>query len=547
MLRLRGLGTELRLVLILGGLCVALFLVGIGFRPIWDIDEGMHATTAKEMVLTGDWITPTFNGEKFHDKPVLFNWLTALSFLLLGFNAFAARLPGALMGIGSVALVYFLGKRQGGPTLGFLSGAILATSPMFITLSQAVVHDIVLVFFVTLALVLFYFAYTEIRHRQARLILSYVAVGLAVLTKGPVGIVLCGLTIGSFLLLRRKVSFLKEMKLGWGLVIVILVAAPWYVTTSLRNPEYLNHFFIHQNFLNFVSSKAARHPEPFYYYAPILMGGFFPWSIMLPIALVRPFWNSLKRVDEATLYLIVWFASVFLFFSAASSKLGPYILPLFPPAALLVGRLWHELLNTATANLRKAFTYGLGVLSFGMVGGLVYLFTNQPEKLPNSYGVDLLWVNGLSLFLSLATIGAFALILMRRYRDAFAANVTMILIGVLFFTFVIAPAIAPYRSSKHLALVLDRIAPRKENVVFFRKVRESVLFYTNRRASVLNKPAELLDYLEGSRDHYAVISRHHLRMFPNIRLLSEIVAEDGTDVIIRSKPLRPQGNGAGPQ
>jgi 4-amino-4-deoxy-L-arabinose transferase-like glycosyltransferase len=532
------LGNETRLVVILGLLCIILFLVGLGSRPLWNIDEGMHAATAKEMVLTGDWITPTFNGEKFEDKPAFFNWLTALSFILLGFTEFAARLPAAVMGIGSVALTYLLGRRLGGPILGFLGGTILATSPMFVTLSRVVVHDIVLVFFITLALFFFYTAYSQERHRRKCMLWFYLALALAVLTKGPVGLVLPGLTIGLFLIMKRELSFLKEMRIGWGLLIFFLIAAPWYIAMSLRDPEYLRHFFIQQNVMNFISSEAARHPEPVYYYVPLLFGGFFPWSVLLPIAIVVPFWNGLKNVDDGSLYLVLWFASVFLFFSAASSKLGPYILPVFPAVSLLVGRLWRDLCFAPTANSRRAFVYCTGFLSMCLLGGLVYLFTHQPVKLQRDYGVDLVWVNGLSVFISLLAIGSFVLVLMRRYRGAFAMNVATTVAGILSFVFIIAPSISPYRSSKRLALALDHAAPAAERLVFFRKLRDSALFYTNRKAIIFNKPAELVDYLEANPGAEAFVSRYYFKIFPEISLSSEIVDQDGNDLIIRAKSSR---------
>ena len=181
---------ETTLVFILIALCLLLFFLRLGARPLWDVDEGKHAVTSMEMVRSGDWITPTFNGEPFFDKPVLFNWLEALAFLVFGFTEFAARLPAAILGTGCVLVTYLLGRKLANATVGFLAGAILATAVEFIILSRTVVHDISLVFLVTLALYLFYFAYQDIRHRQRNLLFLYAAMGLAVLAKGPLGLAL---------------------------------------------------------------------------------------------------------------------------------------------------------------------------------------------------------------------------------------------------------------------------------------------------------------------------------------------------------------------
>ena len=147
-------------ILTLVALCFVLFFLFLGDRPLWDVDEGMHAATSKDMILTGDWVTPRLNGEKFYDKPPLFNWLVALSFLIFGFTEFAARLPAALLGLGCVLFTYFLGRRMFNPLTGLLGGLILATGGEFIGLSIAVVHDMVLTFCITLTLYFFYRGYT---------------------------------------------------------------------------------------------------------------------------------------------------------------------------------------------------------------------------------------------------------------------------------------------------------------------------------------------------------------------------------------------------
>jgi len=348
-------GDERFLVLLLVSVCLVLFFARLGDIPLYDNDEGIHAVTSKEMVLSGDWVTTTFNGEPFYDKPVLYNWFAAVAFLIFGFTEFAARLPAALLGLGSVLATYALGRRLAGPMLGFLGGMILATSPEFITLSRAVVHDISLVFFVTLTLCLFYCGFTASTGTKRYLLPFYAATGFAVLAKGPVGLVLPGATIGLFLILRGQLSFIKHMFLGWGVLIFLIVVAPWYVLISLENTEYAGYFFIQQNLMNFLSSRQARHPEPFYYYLPVLMGGFMPWSVFLPLAVVDPLRRRLSQIEDGPLFLLIWFGVVLIFFSAAASKLGTYILPLFPAVALLVANVFKRRMAEPTARFRWIF------------------------------------------------------------------------------------------------------------------------------------------------------------------------------------------------
>ena len=241
---------EIVLVSMLLLLCFTLFFFRLGARPLWNTDEGMHASTSKDMVLSGDWVTPTLNGKNFYDKPILYNWLAALSFMLFGFTEFAARLPAALLGLGCVIITYLLGRRMFGPMVGFLAGVILATSPEYVVLSRVVVHDIALAFFVTLSLFLFYLGFVSERYRKTCFLIFYVSSGFAVLAKGPVGIALPGLIIGLFLILKGRLRFIKEMWVGWGTLVFLLVAAPWYILISLRNSDYASYFFIQQTSFN---------------------------------------------------------------------------------------------------------------------------------------------------------------------------------------------------------------------------------------------------------------------------------------------------------
>lgn len=525
---------EIALVSILLLLCLTLFFFRLGARPLWNPDEGKHASTTKDMVLSGDWVTPTYNGKNFYDKPILYNWLAAISFTVFGFTEFAARLPAALLGLGGVIITYLLGRKMFGAMAGFLGGVILATSPEYVILSRVVVHDISLAFFVTLSLYFFYLGFASAGHRRIYFLLCYASSGFAVLAKGPIGAALPGLIIGLFLMLKGRLRFLKDMQLGWGTLVFLIVAAPWYILISLKNSDYAGYFFLQQNLQNFLSSEIG-HPEPFYYYIPILLGGFFPWSFFLPLALTRTLGVRLKAMDDGSLFLVIWLGAVFLFFSIASSKLPTYILPSFPAAALLVGVLWHDLLSAPTPQLRKGFIYSSVPMVAVLTLALVYIVITPPTRLMSKYGIDLLRMNSLASTVAGMALLSFLLLVRKKYKAFFSANVGLILGGIILFIVLIVPSISPYRSSKRLAQRLDALVPPGEKFVFYREIRDSALFYTNRRGLVLYIPRQVVQHLASGKKTYCVIEKRHFEELEKLKEISEVVYREGRDLIITTK------------
>jgi 4-amino-4-deoxy-L-arabinose transferase-like glycosyltransferase len=519
------------LIVLLMALCLTLFFFHLGARPFWDPDEGKHATTSKDMVLNGDWITPTFNGEPFYDKPILYNWLAALSFLVLGFTEFAARLPAAVLGSGCVIITYLLGKRMFNPAVGFLSAVILATSGEVIVLSRAVVHDISLVFFVTLALYLFYLAYKDNRHKKRNLVFFYAASGLAVLAKGPVGLALPAMIIGLYLVVERKLSFIKQMHIGWGILIFLAIASPWYILISLKDPDYAAYFFIKQNLGSFLSSD-TQHPEPFYYYIPVLFGGFFPWSCFLPLAFIYAIRNRLETVRKGTAFLVIWFSVVFIFFSMANSKLATYILPLFPAASLLIALLWHELLSAPPPGIRKAFLVSFLPVVMIFSGAMIYLWASPPVEIEYESGIKLNQINLLALLLLAAVFLALFFLLAKKDSAFFTAMVGMMVTALICFLLLLAPSLAPYRSTKKLAQKYDQLTPPNEKLVFYRRIRESALFYANRKARVLKTNEQLEEHLASQKRVFCFISQKRLS---DLKSIPYVIDQEGDNLLISNK------------
>jgi 4-amino-4-deoxy-L-arabinose transferase-like glycosyltransferase len=519
-------------LLILLLLCLVMFFFSLGSRPLWDTDEGMHAATSKDMVTSGDWITPRLNGEPFHDKPALFNWMVALSFLVFGFTELAARLPGAVLGTGLVLVTYLLGWRMFGRNVALAGGVVLATSLEMIVVSRSVLHDSALVFFVTLALLFFWQAFSGGPRRMLWLLLCSASCGLAVLAKGPVGVVLPTLVVVPFLLVRRRPGFFRVSELVLGALVFVVVVALWYVPVALRNPDYAGYFFIKQNLMNFLSSE-SNHPGPLHFYVVGLLGGFFPWSFLLPVAV----WIAAGRQPEETLparqFLVIWLAAVFLFFTVASSKLITYILPLFPAAALLVGHAWDELATRSRP--RRVFSISLLAAVSVFVIAAVAFRIQPPLVWHSKYGIEmgplrlLLW---LVLGCWLATLG---LHLAHRTWRSFAAIAAMMVFFVVIVTVAIVPEIDPYRSSVRLARQLDRLLSPGEPLLFYQRLQDSALFYTDRRAVVLHQPAELVDLMRRHDPVYCVLTGWRYQDLVEKGFVFGVLDREGNTLLISNR------------
>jgi 4-amino-4-deoxy-L-arabinose transferase-like glycosyltransferase len=330
-------------------LCWFVLFHNLGAPALMEPDEGRNAEVAREILLLGDWITPHYDFIPYLDKPMFFYWLAAAAYKLFGVSEFSARLPSALAALGCVLLVYDLGRRFAGRWAGLWSGLVLSTSPAFMAFSRAVIFDMTLAFFITLALWAFERGRAAAATRATKFFLvMYAAAAGAVLAKGPIGLAIPALVIGAYWLVRRRQPPLGAMKPLSGAAIVLLIAAPWYLWAEARNPGYLHYFFVEENFLRYLTPRFNR-GQPWYFYLEVLAIGFLPWTTMLQL----PFTRASELKNEDRLFILLWVAVPFIFFSFSAAKQPGYILPAFPPLALLVGTAIARALEMRTAGSRR--------------------------------------------------------------------------------------------------------------------------------------------------------------------------------------------------
>ena len=296
----------------------------LGVRPLYKADESRYGEISREMVASGDWTTPRLNGFKYFEKPPLQYWATAALFELLGERDWVARLWTALIGFAGIALTLYAGNRLFAPPAGNYAAAILAGSPLYIVLGQVNTLDMSVTFFLSAAI----FALA-----LRRMLWFWVACALAVLSKGLIGIVLPVGALGLYILLRREWSLIGRLRLLPGAALFLVIAGPWFLLVSARNPEFAHFFFVQEHFQRYLTEMHQR-VHPAWYFVPVLAAGMAPWIVPIAHAAAR----AIKERSDAELLLWCWALVVFVFFSISSSKLPPYILPMFPALAVLAAR-----------------------------------------------------------------------------------------------------------------------------------------------------------------------------------------------------------------
>ena len=342
------------------------------------------------------------------------------------------------------------------------------------------------------------------------------------------------MAIGLFLIFKRQLRFLKEMQIGWGLLIFLAVAAPWYILISLNNPDYLEYFVLKQNIGSFLSQQ-SRHPKPFYYYIPVLMGGFFPWSLFLPLALWRALRAKAALHGDGLIFALTWFGVIFVFFSVATSKLGTYILPLFPAASLLVGALWYDLLHASEAGLRKGVLISYLPFAAAMAIVFVYLLLAPPDALATDTGLKLSLVYFLAAWMLAWVLLSSALVIKKKYHafiGSVAAMVTTLFVLVLIY---VVPLLGPLISGKELALKLDNLMAPGENIRFYLKARASFLFYTDRSVELLENPQQLKEYMGSAKTVYCVFKHDDWQDVADLHDAMQVVAQVGDKLIVTNK------------
>jgi len=315
------------------------FFAGLGRGAITDSDEAFYAESSREMVDSGEWITPYYNYEPRFQKPIAYYWLTSATYFVTGATGFGARLWAALAGVGLVLVTAACGRRWYDETTGLLAGAIVATNFGYFSIARMSLPDLPLTFCITLAIWAAFVSTLESERSPRKfVVLAAIGLGLGFLMKGPVGLIIPLMVIVPVLMIERRSIGLNPADLVIGVVIMIAVAAPWYLMMWARHGnEYLQGFFVGDNFERFATDR-FNDPRPWWFYLPVVAGGLLPWT---PLALVwlgpiTQFLRGRRAVGTIDLRLLLWAVFPLVFYSLSIGKQPRYVLPVLPPLALLL-------------------------------------------------------------------------------------------------------------------------------------------------------------------------------------------------------------------
>jgi len=322
-----------------------IYFLFLGNRPFATPDEARYVEIPREILATGDWVTPRLNGVKYFEKPPLLYWIEAAFQYAFGLKEWAMRLPIVLFGLTGILGTYAFGQRVFNRHTALYSAFILGSSCIYFVMSRLIILDMAVSLFVMLSLFSFYSAQQETETRKRRLFYALFTLfcALGVLTKGIMALAVPGVVIILWATYSRRWRAIFPAYLPSNLALFLLIAAPWHILASLKTPEFAYKYFIVEHVLRYATTIHLRN-QPVWFFIPIIIGGFLPWSALFPYAFAKAFRDRYMHINA---FLLIWVAFVFIFFSLSKSKLIPYILPLFPPIALLLGNLINEWLTIA--------------------------------------------------------------------------------------------------------------------------------------------------------------------------------------------------------
>ena len=536
----------------LGIVWLLLWLAGIAHRALGEPDEGRYAEVSREMFASGHWITPRLDGFNFFDKPPLHYWASAVAYSVFGVHPWSARLWCVLCGLLSIVAIGWAGARVFGRDAGGYAAVILGSSMLFVFAGHLNTLDMGVTAFFAVAMACFVVAQFDpsAAHLRTRLnLLMWAALALAVLSKGLIGVVFPGMILAIFMLWQRSWSTLGKVSLLPGVVLLLVLSAPWFVLVSRLHADFFDYFFIREHFTRFLSSVDNRAKPPGFF-LPVVLLGIFPWTLMLPWS--RPGWRAIYAGMPAQRFLWVWVGVVFVFFSLSHSQLPFYILPLFPALALLLGQAVAALPAALLARRLRGVAGIAAVAAAVLLGMIVFRHAQAVDT-----GVPALLGGAAGSLLLIALAAFIGTRLLRREQRRGAVHLLALAALVGWVTVLLAsqPYVEPRSAAPAARIIKPLLGPHTE-VFTVHAYMGGLAFYLERLVTVVDQPRDDLSpglasrpdgYIadvagfeqrwRASSDAVALVAPADLVRFRQDALPFTEVARLASGVVIRREPV----------
>jgi 4-amino-4-deoxy-L-arabinose transferase-like glycosyltransferase len=475
------------------------YFLNLGVSSIWDANEAFYAQTPREMIESGDYVTPSFNFQLRMNKPVLSYWNVAASYHLFGVSEWSERLPIAIGALVIIGTAFGLGRLLGGTVAGLFAALVLATSPRLVMLARRIIIDIHITMWMGLILLLFALAETRPR-RRFYLCLMYMAAGFGVLTKGPVAVFLPAVVFLIYLASQRRLRDLRHMMLPTGALISLAIVAPWYYFVYREYGwEYIGSFIFGEN-LGRYAEAVGEQSRGLLFYLPVMLADLFPWSLMIPIAM----WWAIRgeRNDRVARLLLVWIGAIVVFFSLSGTKEDLYILPIVPAEAALIGAMIARATAGGPASRPVAWTTAATAVLLLFTGSAV-LWTFAVAR---RYSLD-----GAVLVGAAALGGGIAALMMLLRRKVFAPVVSIgasLVVIVWCVVLCTLPDFERYKPVKPFSDIIRSRASIGAIVGSYKFALPSMVFYLHRPVMEVVLPDHLRAVFYSRSDVYFIMAEN---------------------------------------
>ena len=473
----------------------------LGSVTLFDVDEAVFAEAAKEMVESGNWITPTYNGENRYDKPILFYWLMAASYKVFGINEFAARFPSAIASLLLVLSVFFFIRQFRVEKDAFFAAISLVLSIYFLAYSRAAVTDMTMTLFITISIFSFFLSVNKKRYYIYGF---YLFSALACLTKGLIGIVFPFCIAAIYILTAEGLSGIKKIFSLKGIILFLIIAAPWYIAEYIINGEdFIQQFFIKHHFKRY-TGVISGHKGPVYYFIPVLIIGLFPWIAFLPAG-IR---NVFKEKDRLSSFAFIWFASIFIFFSLSTTKLPNYLLPAIPAASILIA-------SGMTVQNKKWRQYSnLFIAIMSVLIGVIFLIS---KRYLSKFGIpDTDWTLAITATMIVIAIMSFYSVFTKKKLHGFMAGLVVAFLLLLVTKGLpIANQYLQGTLYKYSLYAKERLHD-DEKIITYRINNPSIVFYSEHKIINVRDKDELITFMKNGK-HVIVITKT-----TNVEFLKEL-------------------------